>query len=139
MEKKTVTISERTIKSLFIGLFVGVLSVFIIHFFGSWSARPPETNSFSGADRIYTNDTKISLYTLYCPLDDMHVFQGKGATFDDIVGGHFSEVKFKAILSATYDEHWKNIFSFGLIAAVIIYLVGTFKVKVVNNKDSSKI
>jgi len=131
MEKKTVNVSERLMKSIFIGLLIGILIVFFVHFFGEWSARGPANNNGSFGDITYPSSTKIPSYFLTCPFNELHIFEGNGASFDDVIGGHFSSVKFGAVVSATFDGHWKNIFIIGLIAAVITYFIGKVNFKIV--------
>ena len=135
MKKKTVNISEHLIKSVIIGLVIGLLIVFVVHFFGSWYATPPSPTSPPSRyepTTSYTPDTKIPQYTLICQFDTHHYFEGNGASLDDIIGGHFNGIKFSAILSATFDEHWKHMFIIGLIVGAIIYALGKVNFKVVN-------
>ena len=132
MEKKTVNISDNFIKSLMLGILGGVIIVFIVHFFGRWTAQPPAdvTPSYDGSIS-YSAASFTPSFSLSCPLDEYHTFKGRGATYEDIIMGHFSQAKFGAIVSATFDGHWKNILIIGLISALVIYFLRGVNFKIV--------
>ena len=94
MEKKTVNVSDLLIKSIFIGLIIGILIVFIVHFFGSWSYQSARAGT-------YSTNTTMPGYYLNCPLDKTHYFKGKGETYDDFFKGgdvnSLNSLKFGAI------------------------------------------
>ena len=138
MEKKTVTIPPSLIRSLVFGLLIGIATVFVVHLFGKWFAMPyPPTNQIGlGETRYLSMDSKVKDYSLECAFDEAHFFDGNGATFDDIIGGHFSSVKLFGCLSATFEKHWYNILFIGVIAAGLLFVLSKVKFKIGNNQQN---
>jgi hypothetical protein len=119
-------------------LLTGILIVFIGHFFGKWFATAPETKSSFLQEQYLPIDSKVARYQLECPFDEVHFFDGNGATFKDVIGGHFSSVKLSGIISGTFEKHWKIIFLLGFIAALVIYILGKVRFTIIKDKEGIK-
>jgi len=95
-------------------------------------AANPYYNSGAYTQRSVPVTTEVGMYFLNCPFGKSHSFTGKGATFEDIIGGHLSPPKISACLTATFEGHWGNIFLIGIIATALVYILGNVDFKIKN-------
>lgn len=136
MEKKTVAIPGQLVSSSIIGFILAIITIIVVHFFGSWSASASDEfyrrqNPGIGGSIYIGYDEKVGSYSYTCPFDSYHYFKGDGKiTMKDVLSNKGSSARVNGAFSGAFDGHWGAIFLFTFIFAAIILFFRNFKLKV---------
>ncbi len=135
-ERKTIKINANIIKSLIIGLAIGVLSVYVTEHFGSFSFMPdtsglPPDNSISFQRQI-PYDTPIGAIYFTSPFGSKLTFDGKDFTIADMsFSTHDKFKKYSNKMTYYWMATWEDIkyvLLIGLILAVLTYFPMNYRI-----------
>lgn len=133
--KKEINISRKLIISILASISLSIFTVFLIHFFGKWSAfyKIPDSVIKSSYGIVYSKfDDPLSSYDVTCMFGNQHITwcgdeEVKG---DAILHEAISVPKLKTVIKITFVEHWISILLISLVYLSIILIFQKFKLNI---------
>jgi len=127
--KKEIKISKTQIFRLIRSILLSIVTLFVIHHFGSFygSGSPSVQNLSAYSDNVYTANDLIQYVGYSCPLGVSHRIEteGRGITWGNVFNfgnnlvSDFREITYFTLI---FDGHWNLL----IFSSIIYFLIFTF-------------